>query len=85
MAFKAFISGCATTALTPAERDLFAAERPCGLILFRRNVENPGQVQALVSDFKAAVGTEDVLVLVDQEGGRVQRLRPPHWLQMGST
>jgi len=82
MAFKAFISGCATTALTAAERELFAAERPCGLILFRRNVENPGQVQALVSDFKAAVGTEDVLVLVDQEGGRVQRLRPPHWREM---
>jgi beta-N-acetylhexosaminidase len=82
MAFKAFISGCATTALTAAERDLFAAERPCGLILFRRNVENPGQVQALVSDFKAAVATKDVLVLVDQEGGRVQRLRPPHWLEM---
>ncbi|MGD8880074.1 MAG: beta-hexosaminidase, partial [Methyloceanibacter sp.] len=36
MAFKAFISGCASTALTAAERDLFAAERPCGLILFRR-------------------------------------------------
>ena len=82
MAFKAFISGCATTALTAAERGLFATERPCGLILFRRNIDNPGQVQALVSDFKAAVGTDDVLVLVDQEGGRVQRLRPPHWRKM---
>lgn len=82
MAFKAFISGCATTALTGAERELFAAERPCGLILFARNVENPGQVQALVSDFKSAVGTDDVLILIDQEGGRVQRLRPPHWRAM---
>ncbi|ODR98938.1 beta-hexosaminidase [Methyloceanibacter methanicus] len=82
MAFKAFISGCATTALTKAERDLFAETRPCGLILFGRNVGNPGQVQALVSDFKSAVGTEDVLVLVDQEGGRVQRLRPPYWRAM---
>jgi len=82
MAFKAFISGCATTALTSAERELFASERPCGLILFARNVENPGQVQALVSDFKSAVGTGDVLVLIDQEGGRVQRLRPPHWRAM---
>ncbi|MEM7399536.1 MAG: beta-N-acetylhexosaminidase [Pseudomonadota bacterium] len=82
MAFKAFISGCATTVLTAAERELFAAERPCGLILFRRNVENPGQVQSLVSDFKAAVGTDDVLILIDQEGGRVQRLRAPHWREM---
>ncbi len=82
MAFKAFISGCATTALTSAERDLFASERPCGLILFARNVDNPGQVQALVSDFKEAVGSKDVLILVDQEGGRVQRLRPPHWRAM---
>lgn len=82
MAFKAFISGCAATALTAAERDFFARERPCGLILFRRNVETPDQVRALVSDFKSAVGTEDVLVLIDQEGGRVQRLRPPHWREM---
>ena len=82
MPFKAFISGCATTALTKAERDLFAEERPCGLILFARNVNNPGQVQALVSDFKSAVGIDDVLILVDQEGGRVQRLRPPYWRAM---
>jgi len=82
MAFKAFISGCATTALTGAELELFASERPCGLILFGRNVENPGQVEALVSDFKEAVGSKGVLILVDQEGGRVQRLRPPHWRAM---
>lgn len=82
MTFKAFISGCAATSLTEDERVLFAAERPCGLILFARNVESPAQIQALIADFKSAVGSEDVLVLIDQEGGRVQRLRPPHWRAM---
>ncbi|MFW2392102.1 MAG: beta-N-acetylhexosaminidase [Alphaproteobacteria bacterium] len=82
MTFKAFISGCASTALTPAETELFGRERPCGLILFARNVQSPGQVQALVADFKAAVGSDEVLILIDQEGGRVQRLRPPHWRAM---
>ena len=82
MDFKAFISGCASTALTGEERDLFAAERPCGLILFARNVQSPGQIQSLVSEFRDAVGSDDVLILIDQEGGRVQRLRPPHWRAM---
>ena len=82
MNFKAFISGCAGTALTGAERAFFAAERPCGLILFARNVESPDQIRALIADFKDAVGSEQVLILIDQEGGRVQRLRPPHWLNM---
>jgi beta-N-acetylhexosaminidase len=80
--FKAFISGCAGTALTDAERKLFAEAKPCGLILFARNVESPDQIRALVADFKAAVGSDEVLILVDQEGGRVQRLRPPHWRAM---
>jgi beta-N-acetylhexosaminidase len=80
--FKAFISGCAGTALTADERALFAEARPCGLILFARNVESPAQIRALVADFKTAAGSEDVLILVDQEGGRVQRLRPPHWRAM---
>jgi beta-N-acetylhexosaminidase len=79
---KAFISGCAGKTLTAAERALFAAERPCGLILFARNVENPEQVRALIAAFREAVGREEVLILVDQEGGRVQRFRPPHWRKM---
>jgi beta-N-acetylhexosaminidase len=79
---KAFITGCAGTVLTDAERAFFAAERPCGLILFARNVESPEQVRALVASFKEAVGSEALLILVDQEGGRVQRLRPPHWRAM---
>jgi beta-N-acetylhexosaminidase len=79
---KAFISGCAGTALTDAEREFFAAERPCGLILFARNVESPDQIRALIAGFKEAVGCDALLILIDQEGGRVQRLRPPHWRAM---
>ena len=82
MELKAFITGCAGKALSDAERDLFARERPCGLILFARNVESPEQIRKLVASFKMAVGSDEVLILIDQEGGRVQRLRPPHWRQM---
>jgi beta-N-acetylhexosaminidase len=80
--FKAFISGCAGIALSDAERRFFAEARPCGLILFARNCDTPAQLRALVASFKAAVGSDEVLVLIDQEGGRVQRLKPPHWRNM---
>ena len=53
--------------------------RPCGVILFARNVADPDQVRRLTDDARAAIGADDILVLIDQEGGRVQRLRPPHW------
>ena len=82
MDFKAFISGCAGLILGDAERRFFAATRPCGLILFARNVETPAQIRALISSFKEAVESDEALVLIDQEGGRVQRLRPPHWRAM---
>lgn len=58
---------------------MFAAVNPLGLILFARNIDTPEQVKALVAEFRACVGREDAPVLIDQEGGRVQRLRPPHW------
>jgi beta-N-acetylhexosaminidase len=80
--FKAFISGCAGKTLSDDERRLFAATRPCGLILFARNCDTPSQLRVLVEQFKHAVGSGDVLVLIDQEGGRVQRLKPPHWRHM---
>lgn len=82
MELNAFISGCAGLALTDSERDLFARTRPCGLILFRRNCKTPDQVRALVASFREAVGNDAVLVLIDQEGGRVQRLRHPYWREM---
>jgi beta-N-acetylhexosaminidase len=80
--FKAFISGCAGPILADAERHFFAAARPCGLILFARNCQTPEQIRALIAAFKEAVESDEVLVLIDQEGGRVQRLRPPHWRAM---
>ena len=76
---RAFICGCRGEQLRPGERDFFRESRPCGLILFKRNCRSPEQVRALVDSFRAAVATADALVLVDQEGGRVQRLGPPEW------
>lgn len=65
--------------LTAAERRLFATANPLGFILFARNCESPDQLTALVRDLRASVERADAPVLIDQEGGRVQRLRPPHW------
>ncbi|WP_029355284.1 beta-N-acetylhexosaminidase [Bosea sp. 117] len=76
---RAFITGCAGTELSPEETAFIAASRPWGLILFRRNVASPAQVAALTRAFRAIVGRPDAPVLIDQEGGRVQRLGPPHW------
>src|ERR1700759_5695430 len=76
---KAFITGVAGTQLPAAERAFIAAERPWGFILFRRNIDNPAQVKALVEEMREAAGAPDAPVLVDQEGGEVQRFRPPHW------
>ena len=73
----AFISGCAGTSLNSEERKFFTEFQPWGLILFGRNCETPDQVKALTSEFRAIVGRKDAPVLIDQEGGRVQRLGPP--------
>ncbi|WP_296597619.1 beta-N-acetylhexosaminidase [Phenylobacterium sp.] len=75
----ACILGCSGPMLTAAERAFFADAQPWGFILFARNVETPEQVRALTAALREAVGREDAPILVDQEGGRVQRLRPPHW------
>lgn len=79
MALKALIVGTAGPDLAPEERAFIADARPCGLILFSRNCLTPDQVRRLTGDFREAVGSTDVFVLIDQEGGRVQRLRRPHW------
>lgn len=76
---KAVIYGCEGLTLSEAERRFFAEQNPLGFILFARNCDNPAQVRALVEELKATVGHRDALVLIDQEGGRVARLRPPHW------
>ncbi|MBM3538681.1 MAG: beta-N-acetylhexosaminidase [Alphaproteobacteria bacterium] len=65
--------------LAPEERELFRATDPLGFILFGRNIVDPEQVRTLVSDLRVAVGRADAPVLIDQEGGRVARLKPPHW------
>jgi beta-N-acetylhexosaminidase len=76
---KAFVSGCAGLALTPEERAFLRLEDPWGLILFKRNVSDRDQVRALTRSFRECVGRADAPVLIDQEGGRVQRMAPPHW------
>ncbi|MET4384723.1 beta-N-acetylhexosaminidase [Bradyrhizobium sp. F1.4.3] len=79
MSTRAFITGVSGTELTAAEREFIRAERPWGFILFKRNIETPAQVAALVAEFRAVADVSDAPVLIDQEGGRVQRLGPPHW------
>ncbi|WP_406852060.1 beta-N-acetylhexosaminidase [Brevundimonas sp. BH3] len=76
---SAVIFGCAGYRLSAEEKSFFAEANPWGFILFRRNVENPDQVKALVTELRACVGRDDAPVLIDQEGGRVQRLGPPFW------
>lgn len=75
----AVIFGCAGPALAAAERDFFRDTDPLGFILFQRNCETPAQVRRLVTELREAVGRADAPVLIDQEGGRVARLKPPHW------
>ncbi|HMN37268.1 MAG TPA: beta-N-acetylhexosaminidase [Hyphomicrobium sp.] len=71
----ALICGLSATSLTPDERAFFRDVQPAGVILFTRNCHGLEQIRALVSETREAVGAEDFLVLIDQEGGRVQRLR----------
>jgi len=76
---RAIIFGCAGLVLEEEERDFFRSVDPFGFILFARNCETPDQVACLVEDLRAAVQRRDAPVLIDQEGGRVARLRAPHW------
>jgi beta-N-acetylhexosaminidase len=79
MSSRAFITGVSGLELSAAEREFIRGERPWGFILFKRNVETPDQVSALVQELRNCVGEADAPVLIDQEGGRVARLGPPHW------
>ena len=79
MSVRAFITGIAGTVLTEDERAFLRDRQPWGFILFKRNVETPAQVIAMVQNLRDTVGRPDAPVLIDQEGGRVQRLSPPHW------
>ncbi|MAH83364.1 MAG: beta-N-acetylhexosaminidase [Rhodospirillaceae bacterium TMED8] len=75
----ALIVGCLGQSLSDDERRFFERINPVGLILFTRNCQTPEQVFDLVQDFRKCVHRSNAPVLIDQEGGRVQRLRPPHW------
>lgn len=66
-------------ALTDEERDFFLSTDPAGYILFARNIETPEQVRRLTDALKDLHGREHLPILIDQEGGRVARLKPPHW------
>jgi beta-N-acetylhexosaminidase len=79
MSSRAFITGVSGLELSATERAFIRGERPWGFILFKRNVETPSQVSDLVREFRNCLGEADAPVLIDQEGGRVARLAPPHW------
>src|SRR6266516_48712 len=79
MSTRAFITGISGPELNSAEREFICSERPWGFILFKRNIKAPAQVIRLVRELREAIGNPDAPVLIDQEGGRVQRFGPPHW------
>jgi beta-N-acetylhexosaminidase len=74
---KAVILGASGTVLTPDEKAFFRDERPWGFIVFARNIESVAQLRDLAAAMRDCAGSADAPVFVDQEGGRVQRLRPP--------
>ena len=79
MSTRAFITGVSGLELNAAEREFIRMQRPWGFILFKRNIETPAQVIQLVNELRSEACRPDAPVLIDQEGGRVQRLGPPHW------
>jgi beta-N-acetylhexosaminidase len=76
---RAVILGCHGADLTPEERAFFRDADPLGFILFARNIDTPERARRLVDELRTCVGRAEAPVLIDQEGGRVARLRPPHW------
>src|SRR5438132_319100 len=76
---RAVILGCAGLDLSSDERAYFRDADPLGFILFARNIDTPERTRRLVEELRSSVARADAPVLIDQEGGRVARLRPPHW------
>ncbi|MFM2409574.1 MAG: hypothetical protein RL481_402 [Pseudomonadota bacterium] len=76
---KPVIFGLSGLTLTDDERALFVASEPAGYILFKRNIEDRGQLRALTDSLRELHGRDDVPILIDQEGGRVTRMKPPTW------
>lgn len=79
------IFGCAGTSLSPEERAFFRDQNPLGFILFARNIESPDQLRRLTDELRHSVDRDSAPILIDQEGGRVQRLKPPHWRSIPSA
>ena len=71
---RAFITGVSGLELSAVEREFMRSERPWGFILFKRNIETPAQVSLLVRELRESINDPEAPVLIDQEGGRVQRL-----------
>lgn len=82
---SAGIFGCLSTRLSSEEKAFFRELNPYGFILFARNCESPEQIRALVGDFYDLSGRHRLPILIDQEGGRVARLKPPHWPEFPSA
>jgi beta-N-acetylhexosaminidase len=76
---SAIVLGCSGESLSLFERDFFPAVNPVGFILFRRNCGSPQQVRELAASLRECIARDDAPILIDQEGGPVARLRPPHW------
>ena len=76
---RPLIFGCEGYHLLPEEREFFTESDPFGFILFERNIFSPNQVRCLINDLRDLTGNVDLPILIDQEGGRVARLRPPYW------
>ncbi len=76
---SAFITALGGLELSSEEAAVLRAVRPCGVILFARNISDPEQVRRLTGAVREAIASDDLMILVDQEGGRVQRMKPPHW------
>lgn len=76
---KPVIFGCSGAELNDREATFFAAHRPLGFILFQRNCRSPEQIRSLTAALRQTAGRPDAPILIDQEGGRVQRLKPPQW------
>jgi beta-N-acetylhexosaminidase len=73
------IYGCAGTTLAPEEQTFFRETQPWGFIVFARNIVDPAQMRTLAESLRETVNDPKAPILIDQEGGRVARLKPPHW------
>ncbi len=76
---RAFITGVSGPELSNTERAFIRTAQPWGFILFKRNIDTPAQVTQLIAQMREEIGDPNAPILIDQEGGRVQRLKPPHW------